>query len=82
MVVDLTVSHIFSGPTARFFHGMGRRAVAVATLGRWRIPSSLRRVPRGTRPRPRRSDWMALVIGVMLWIGLFLALGFTLAHWI
>lgn len=81
LVVDLTVAHIFSGPTARFFHGVGRRSIAILTLGRWRIPSSLRTAPRGQRPRPRRNDWLALLVGILLWIMLFLAAGFLLAHW-
>lgn len=73
-VVDLALSYVFSGYTARFFHGLGRRAIAVVTLGRIRISSSLRTAPRGVRPRPRRSDWLALWIGVAIWVSLFLAL--------
>ena len=73
-MVDLASAYVFSAYTARFFHGLGRRAIAVATWGRIRIPSSLRSVPRGARPRPRRSDWLALWLGVAIWLGLFLAL--------
>lgn len=71
-IVDL--ANAFSGYTARFFHGLGRRSIAVATWGRIRIPSSLRTVPCGVRARPPRSDWLALWIGVAIWISLFLAL--------
>lgn len=76
-IVDLASGYVFSGYTARFFHGIGRRSIAAATWGRVRIPSSLRAVPRGVRPRPRRSDWLALWIGVAIWVGLFLALCLT-----
>ncbi|WP_420144450.1 hypothetical protein [Sphingobium sp.] len=58
LVVDLTVDHIFSRHTARFFHGIGRRMIAIATLGGKRIPSSLRTVPRGSHARPPgRTGW-------------------------
>jgi hypothetical protein len=77
LVVDLTVSHIFSRHTARFFHGVGRRAIAVATLGGVRIPSSLRMVPAGMKARPRRADWLALWVGLLFWIALFVAIGVT-----
>lgn len=77
-IADLAVayvfSHVFSGNTARFFHSLGRRVIAIATGGRIRIPSSLRTVPRGVRARPRRSDWLALWTGVAIWLSLFLAL--------
>ncbi|MFB0874149.1 MULTISPECIES: hypothetical protein [unclassified Sphingobium] len=76
LVVEATVAHIFSRHTARFFHGVGRRAIALATFGRRRIPSSLRAVPAGIRPRPRAMDWFALWTGVGIWVALFLALGF------
>ncbi|SEJ04809.1 hypothetical protein SAMN05518849_102323 [Sphingobium sp. AP50] len=82
LVVDLTVDHVFSRHTARFFHGVGRRLIAVATLGRKRIPSSLRAVPRGARARPRRSDWLALWVGIIGWIALFLGIGFGVAHFL
>ena len=78
-VVDVVVAGIFSGGTARFFHGVGRRAIGAVTLGRVRIPSSLRMVPRGVRVRPRRSDWLALWIGIALWVGLFAAVCVPLA---
>ena len=80
LVVELTVDHIFSGHTARFFHGVGRRTIAIATLGGKRVPSSLRRVPSGVKPRPRRSDWLALWVGILSWIVLFVVVGFTMAY--
>lgn len=79
-VVDLAYAYVFSGHTARFFHGLGRRSIAIATWGRIRIPSSLRTVPPGVHPRPRRSDWLALWIGVAIWLSLFLAL--CVAGWV
>ncbi|MFC3443001.1 hypothetical protein ACFOKF_17655 [Sphingobium rhizovicinum] len=82
LVIDLTVDHVFSRHTARFFHGVGRRVIAVATLGGKRIPTSLRTVPRGARARPRRSDWLALWVGIFSWIALFLAIGFGVAHFL
>lgn len=82
LVVDLTVDHVFSRHTARFFHGVGRRLIAVATLGGKRIPSSLRTVRRGVSARPRRSDWLALWVGVVSWIALFLALGLGVSHFL
>ncbi|WP_298399890.1 hypothetical protein [Sphingobium sp.] len=82
LVVDLTVDHVFSRHTARFFHGVGRRVIAVATLGGKRIPTSLRTVPRGARARPRRSDWLALWVGILSWIALFLSIGFGVAHFL
>jgi hypothetical protein len=82
LAVDLTVKQIFSRHSARFFHGVGRRAVAVSTLGAKRIPSSLRIVPEGSRAKPRRSDWLALWIGVLVWIALFLSLGAGVSHFL
>jgi hypothetical protein len=73
-IVDLAFAYVFSGYTARFFHGVGRRSIAIATWGHIRIPSSLRTAPKGVRSRPRRSDRLALWIGVAIWLGLFLAL--------
>ncbi|HUD90267.1 hypothetical protein [Sphingobium sp.] len=82
LVVDLTVDHVFSRHTARFFHGVGRRVIAVSTLGGKRIPSSLRTVPKGSQARPRRSDWLALWVGILFWIALFLSLGFGVSHFL
>lgn len=79
-IADLAFEYVFSGYTARFFHGLGRRTIVIATWGRIRIPSSLRTVPQGMHPRPRRSDWLALWIGVAVWVSLFLAL--CLAGWL
>ena len=64
VAIELTAEFIFSKHGARYFHGIGRRVIAVATIGKKRIPSSLRRVPKGTHPKPRRSDWAALYVGI------------------
>jgi hypothetical protein len=69
VAVELTAEFIFSRHGARYFHGIGRRVIAVVTLGRKRIPSSLRQVPKGSMPKPRSSDWLALFVG----IGTFIA---------
>jgi hypothetical protein len=82
LVVDLTVDHIFSRHTARFFHGVGRRVITILTLGRTRIPSSLRTVPKGVSARPRRSDWLALWVGILFWIALFLMIGLGVSHFL
>ena len=37
------------------------------TLGYVRIPSSLRMVPKGTKPRPTAQDWAALIVGILTW---------------
>ncbi|WP_242127632.1 hypothetical protein [Sphingobium sp. Sx8-8] len=79
LVADLALDYIFSRHTPRLFHGIGRRTIAIATLGRKRIPSSLRVVPRGMKPRPRRNDWLALWVGVGTSIILLAALGYTVA---
>jgi hypothetical protein len=81
-VVDVTVDHIFSRHTARFFHGVGRRAIRLGTLGQVHIPSSLRAVPSGEAVRPKASDWVALWTGVLLWIALFLAIGLGGTHFL
>lgn len=80
--VELTVDHIFSRHTARFFHGVGRRLIAMLTLGRTRIPTSLRTVPKGVSARPRRSDWLALWIGILFWVALFFAIGLGVSHFL
>jgi hypothetical protein len=69
LAVEAAADHIFSRHTARFFHGVGRRLIAVATLGKVRIPSSLRDVVDGQQPKPRASDWVALGIGILVWVG-------------
>jgi hypothetical protein len=58
---------IFNRHVARYFHGVGRRAIAVVTIGRIKIPSSLRIVPRGQKPKPRPPDWWALIVGILIW---------------
>jgi hypothetical protein len=63
-VFDLTSAFIFSKYGARYFHGIGRRVIAVITLGTKRIPSSLRQVPTGSIPKPRGYDWLALYVGI------------------
>lgn len=79
MVADLAFDYIFSRHTPRLFHGIGRRTIAIATLGRKRIPTSLRVVPRGMKPRPRRSDWLALWVGVGTSMVLLAAFAYTVA---
>jgi hypothetical protein len=59
---------IYSGRVARYFHGIGRLVIAFATFGRVRIPTSLRVVPKGVTPKPRRSDWVALLMGIGIWV--------------
>lgn len=68
VAVDLVVDRIFSRYTARFFHGVGRRVIAVVSFGRKRIPSSLRLIPAGTKPKPRANDWLALFVGIATWL--------------
>ncbi|BBD99293.1 hypothetical protein SAMIE_1027940 [Sphingobium amiense] len=82
LVVEVAFDHIFSRHTARFFHGVGRRTIRIGTLGQWHIPSSLRAVPKGEAARPEPSDWVALVIGVLIWIALFIAIGMGGAHFL
>ena len=69
VAVEFTAEFIFSKYGARYFHGIGRRVIAVVTFGRKRIPSSVRQVPKGTKPKPRAGDWLALYVG----IGTFIA---------
>jgi type VI protein secretion system component VasF len=82
LAVELTVDHIFSRHTARFFHGIGRRLIAMLTLGRARIPTSLRTVPKGMSARPRRSDWLALWVGILFWVALFFGIGLGVSHFL
>ncbi|MES1984410.1 MAG: hypothetical protein V4461_05575 [Pseudomonadota bacterium] len=67
-VAEQTVDHVFSGYTLRFLHGIGRRVIAVATFGKKRIPSSLRLVPIGSKPKPKSNDWLALGVGGVVWV--------------
>ena len=68
-VAEVGAQLIFNRYVARYFHGVGRRAIAVSTLGKIRIPSSLRESPDGSKPRPKPSDWVALVAGILVWSG-------------
>lgn len=77
--VELVAEQIFSRYTARFFHSIGRRVIAIASLGGKRIPSSLRVVPAGTHPKPTTADWFALWVGVASW--LLLATGVLMTLW-
>jgi hypothetical protein len=67
---------IFNKHVARYFHGVGRRAITVATFGKIKISSSLRIAPKGQKPKPRRQDWWALGVGIGIW---FAALGGVVA---
>ena len=82
LVVELSVEHIFSRHTARFFHGVGRRVIFIGSLGTTRIPSSLRAVPKGVRAGPRPSDWLALWTGVGIWTALFLLVCIVVTHFL
>lgn len=63
-VADVALEFVFSKHGARYFHGIGRHVIAIITLGQLRIPSSLRQVPKGTKPKPNPSDWVALFVGI------------------
>lgn len=65
---------IFNRHVARYFHGVGRYALMGATLGTLRIPSSLRMVPEGTKPKPTGLDWFALLTGIIAWSAAVVAL--------
>jgi hypothetical protein len=58
---------LFNKYVARYFHGVGRHVIMLLTLGYVRIPSSLRIVPKGTRPKPTVQDWIALITGILTW---------------
>ncbi|MBK8375045.1 hypothetical protein [Sphingorhabdus sp.] len=58
---------VFNKYVARYFHGVGRHLIMMLTLGYVRIPSSLRMVPKGTKPRPTAQDWAALIVGILTW---------------
>jgi hypothetical protein len=45
------------------------------------IPSSLRTVPKGTKPKPDVQDWVALFAGVMFWGVCAAAVIYTLFFW-
>ncbi len=67
--VGLVSELVFSKYGARYFHGIGRRVVAISTLGQVRIPSSLRQVAKGSIPKPDMKDWIALLVGIAVWLG-------------
>ena len=60
---------LFNKYVARYFHSVGRYVTMIITLGFVRIPSSLRMVPQGTRPKPTLQDWLALIVGIAVWCG-------------
>lgn len=60
---------VFNKYVARYFHSVGRYAIMITTFGFVRIPSSLRMVPQGTRPKPTLQDWLALFAGIAVWCG-------------
>ena len=68
LVANVGVELIFNKYVARYFHGVGRHVLMVATFGKLRIPSSLRAVHAGQKPKPYALDWLALVIGVTTWV--------------
>jgi hypothetical protein len=55
---------IFNRHVARYFHGIGRRVIAILTLGQIRISSSLRVATEGTKPEPTIADWISLIVGI------------------
>jgi hypothetical protein len=58
---------VFNKYVARYFHGVGRHVIMLLTFGKLHIPSSLRMVPEGTKPRPTVKDWAALFAGILTW---------------
>ncbi len=68
VAVEFTAEFIFSKHGARYFHSIGRFAIAAVTFGGKRIPSSLRVIPKGTKPKPTPSDWVALFTGIGIWL--------------
>ncbi len=66
--IELAYEFIFSKYGARYFHGIGRHVIAVVTLGQKRIPSSLRQFPKGSVPKPKSSDWLALYVGIATFV--------------
>ncbi len=65
-VVNTVPELIFNRHVARYFHGVGRRAIAVLSLGTIRIESSLRIIPIGEEAKPKGADWAALILGVLI----------------
>jgi hypothetical protein len=66
-VLEAVPQLIFNKYVARYFHGVGRHALMLITFGTLRIPSSLRMVPPGTKPKPTGQDWLALCVGIVTW---------------
>lgn len=64
---EASVQLIFNKYVARYFHGVGRHVLMAITFGKLRIPSSLREVPKGVKPKPTGLDWLALFVGVVTW---------------
>jgi hypothetical protein len=64
--VSVALEFVFSKHGARYFHGIGRHFIAIVSLGKVRIPSSLRQVPKGTKPKPTAKDWIALIVGILI----------------
>jgi hypothetical protein len=58
---------VFNKYVARYFHGVGRHVIMLATFGKLHIPSSLRMVPEGTKPKPTARDCVALFAGILTW---------------
>jgi hypothetical protein len=58
---------VFNKYVARYFHGVGRHVIMLLSLGFVRIPSSLRMVPKGMKPKPTAQDWIALIAGILTW---------------
>ena len=68
VAVEFVPELIFNKYVARYFHGVGRHVVMLLTLGFWRIPSSLREVPKGSKAKPTAQDWFALLVGIATWV--------------
>jgi hypothetical protein len=66
--LQVSSEFIFSKYGARYFHSIGRYFIAIITFGYKRIPSSLRIIPKGTKPKPTGSDWVALFTGIGVWL--------------
>jgi hypothetical protein len=67
VVIEFVPQLVFNRFVARYFHGIGRHAIALASFGQWRIPSSLRVVAPGAKAKPNGQDWFALCVGIVVW---------------
>jgi hypothetical protein len=76
-VANVVPELLFNKYVARYFHGVGRHVIMLLTLGYVRIPSSLRIVPRGTKPKPTVQDWIALIAGILTWSAMAAAVFFA-----